>query len=111
MNLTTPTSKLAIQAAVVGGGPCEAETVQHILKQGGKAGTVQPVAAEPPVSTKDNVGVVVICQKTGEMAQHFIHRTETSTKLNINLNDQKINPNSHFRQILFQTDNNFRNPN
>jgi hypothetical protein len=89
VDLTTHTSELAVQAAMGHRGLRTAKAVQHVPKQCGKAGTVQPITIEPTVSIEGGVGVVVHLSKgKGEMGQHFIHRIETTTKLHINLNDK-----------------------
>jgi hypothetical protein len=76
--------------------------VQHVPQQGGKAETVQPVITEPSISTKGGVGVVVHLSKQRRNRSHFIHRIETTTKLNINVN------NKHLTQILKAGQNLFR---
>jgi hypothetical protein len=43
-----------------------AEAVQHVPKQGGKPGVVQPVTTEPSIGSKGGVGVVIHLLKTRE---------------------------------------------
>jgi hypothetical protein len=74
--------------------------VQHFPKHGGEARTVQPVTTEPTVSCEGSVGVVIHLSKRRRNGQNFIHRTDTTTKLNINLNDKKLTQFCKARQIL-----------
>jgi hypothetical protein len=43
-----------------------AEAVQHVPKQGGKPGAVQPITTEPSTDSKGGVGVVIHLSKTRE---------------------------------------------
>jgi hypothetical protein len=51
---------------MVRGEPRVAEAVQHVPKQGGKPGAVQPVTTEPSVNSKGGVGVVIHLSETME---------------------------------------------
>jgi hypothetical protein len=66
MDLAASQPKLMVQTAMVRGKTCVAEAVQHIPKQGGKPGAVQPVTTEPSVGSKGGVGVVIYLSKTRE---------------------------------------------
>jgi hypothetical protein len=66
MDLAVPQPKLMAQTATVREKTRVAEAVQHILKQGGKPGAVQPVTKEPSVGSKGGVGVVIHLSKTRE---------------------------------------------
>jgi hypothetical protein len=66
MKLAVPQPKLTVRPATVCGKSRIAEVVQHVLKQGGKSGAVQPVATEPSVGFKGGVGVVIHLSKTRE---------------------------------------------
>jgi hypothetical protein len=81
--LTMPTFKLAVQMSMLYGSPREDKMVQHIPKQGGKAGMVQPVTTEPSVSSKGGVGVVVHLSKQSRNESTFHPSDKTTTKLNI----------------------------
>jgi hypothetical protein len=89
MDLTMPMPKLAVQTATARGSPCEAKTVQHVPKQIGKARMVQPVTTELSISSKGGVGVVVHLLKQRRNMLTF-HPSETTTKLNISLNNKKF---------------------
>jgi hypothetical protein len=58
--------ELTVWVAMVRGSPRVAETVQHVLEQGRKAGTVQPIAPKPSVGLEGGVGVGVHLSKTRE---------------------------------------------
>jgi hypothetical protein len=66
MDLTVPQPKLMVQTATVRGKTRVAEAVQHVPKQGGKPGAVQPVTTEPSIGSKGGVGVVIHLSKTRE---------------------------------------------
>jgi hypothetical protein len=66
VDLAASTSELTVRVATVRGSPRVAETVQHVLEQGQKAGTVQPIAPKPSVGPEGGVGVVVHLSKTRE---------------------------------------------
>jgi hypothetical protein len=66
MDLAAPQPELTVRTATVRGKPHVAEVVQHVLKQGGKPGAVQPVTMEPFVGSKGGVGVVIHLSKTRE---------------------------------------------
>jgi hypothetical protein len=66
MDLAAPRPELTVRTAMVRGKPCVAEVVQHVPKQGGKPGAVQPVTTEPSVGSKAGVGVVIHLSKTRE---------------------------------------------
>jgi hypothetical protein len=59
LDLATPQPELTVRTATVRGKTCVAEAVQHVPKQGGKPGAVEPVTTEPSVSSKGGVGVVI----------------------------------------------------
>jgi hypothetical protein len=66
VDLVASTPEFTVQASAVCGSPCVAKAVQHILKQGGKAKTVQPVTTEPSVGSEGGVGVVIHLSKIRE---------------------------------------------
>jgi hypothetical protein len=66
MDLAAPQPELMVQTATVRGKPRVAETVQHVLKQGGKPRAVQPVTTEPSVGSKGGIGVVIHLSKIRE---------------------------------------------
>jgi hypothetical protein len=66
MDLAAPRSELTVRMATVCGKTCVAEAVQHVPKQGGKPGAVQPVTTEPSVGSKGDVGVVIHLSKIRE---------------------------------------------
>jgi hypothetical protein len=66
MDLAASMPELMVWAAMVRGSPRVAETVQHVLEQGRKAGTVQPIAMKLSVGPKGGVGVVIHLLKTRE---------------------------------------------
>jgi hypothetical protein len=66
MDLAAPKPELTVWMAVIHGKARVAEAVQHVLKQGGKPGAVQPVTTEPSVGSKGSVGVVIHLSKTRE---------------------------------------------
>jgi hypothetical protein len=82
VDLTTPTNEFVVQAATVRGGPYEAERVQHVPQQGGKAMMVQPVTTEPSISTEGGVGVVVHLskQRRNESKFHPSNRENNETQ-------------------------------
>jgi hypothetical protein len=59
VDLAASMSEIRVQVTTVRGSPRVAEMIKHILKQGRKAGTVQPVVTEPSVGPEGGVGVVV----------------------------------------------------
>jgi hypothetical protein len=63
MDLAAPQPELTVWMAVIRGKARVAEAVQHVLKQGGKPGAVQPVTTEPSVGSKGSVGVVIHLSK------------------------------------------------
>jgi hypothetical protein len=66
MDLVAPQPELMVRTATVRGKPRVAEAVQHVPKQGGKPGAVQPVTTEPSVGSKSGVRVVIHLSKTRE---------------------------------------------
>jgi hypothetical protein len=66
MDLAAPQPELTVWTTTVRGKPHVAEMVQHVPKQSGKPGAVQPVTTEPSVSSKGGVGVVIHLSKTRE---------------------------------------------
>jgi hypothetical protein len=66
MDFAAPQSELTVLTTVIRGKLHVAEVVQHVLKQSGKPGTVQPVTTEPSVGSKGGVGVVIHLSKTRE---------------------------------------------
>jgi hypothetical protein len=66
MDLTVPQPKLTVRAATVCRKSRVVEAVQHILEHGGKPRAVQPIATEPSVGSKGDVGVVIHLSKTWE---------------------------------------------
>jgi hypothetical protein len=66
MDLVAPQPELTVWVATVRGKSRVAETVQHVPKQGGKLGPVQPITTEPFVDSKGGVGIVIHLSKTRE---------------------------------------------
>jgi hypothetical protein len=66
MDLAAPQPELTVQTATIPRKTRVAEVVQHVLKQGGKPGAVQPVTTEPSIGSKGGVGVVIHLSKTRE---------------------------------------------
>jgi hypothetical protein len=66
MDLTAPQPELTVRTATVRGKPRVAEAVQHVPKQGGKLGAMQPVTTEPSIGSKGGVWVVNHMLKTRE---------------------------------------------
>jgi hypothetical protein len=66
LDLTAPKPTLMVRMTMADGAPHVAKTVQHISKQGGKPGAVQPVTTEPSISSEGGVGVVIHLSKTRE---------------------------------------------
>jgi hypothetical protein len=64
MDLAAPYPKLTVRTVTVRRNPRVAEAVQHVPKQDGKPGAVQPVTTESSVSSKGGVGVVIHLSKT-----------------------------------------------
>jgi hypothetical protein len=60
MDLAVPKPELMVRATTVHVNPRVAKTVRHIMEQGGKTRTVQPVTTEPSVGSEGGVGVVII---------------------------------------------------
>jgi hypothetical protein len=63
MDLAAPQPELMVRTAMVRGKTRVAEAMQHVPKQGGKPGVVQPVTTEPSVGSKGGVGVVIHLSK------------------------------------------------
>ncbi len=63
MDLAAPQPKLMVRSATVHRKTSVAEAAQHVPKQGGKPGVVQPVTTEPSVGSKGGVGVVIHLSK------------------------------------------------
>jgi hypothetical protein len=66
MDLAAPQPELMVRTATIHRKTRVAEVVQHVLKQGGKPGAVQPVTTEPSIGSKGGVGVVIHLSKTRE---------------------------------------------
>jgi hypothetical protein len=66
MDLAVRQPELMVWAATVCRKPGVDEAVQHIPKQGGKPGVVQPVTTEPSIGSKGGIGVVIHLSKTRE---------------------------------------------
>jgi hypothetical protein len=66
MDLVASQPELMVWTATVHGKTRVAEAVQHVPKQGGKPGAVQPVTTEPSVDSKGGVAVVIHLSKTRE---------------------------------------------
>jgi hypothetical protein len=98
MALAAPQPELTIRMATVRGKPRVAEAVQHVLKQGGKPGAVQPVTTEPSVGSKGGVGVVIHLSKTKEKQINIssIEQRQQTQNFKINHDDNKT-----LTQILF----------
>jgi hypothetical protein len=91
MDLAAPQPELTVRAATVRGKTRVAKAVQHVPKQGGKPGAVQPITTEPSVSSKGGVGVVIHLSKTREKRINISsteQRQQTKT-LEINHDDGK----------------------
>jgi hypothetical protein len=71
LDLAASTPKLMVWATTVCGSPRVAETVKHVLEQGRKAGTVQPIAAKPSVDPEGGIGVVVHLSETRKNESTF----------------------------------------
>jgi hypothetical protein len=63
VDLAASTPELTVWATTENGSPRVAKAVQQILKQGGKAGVVQPIAMEPSVGSEGGIGVVIHLSK------------------------------------------------
>jgi hypothetical protein len=63
VDLAASTPELTVWATTENGSPRVAKAVQQILKQGGKAEAVQPIAMEPSVGSEGGVGVVIHLSK------------------------------------------------
>jgi hypothetical protein len=66
MDLAASMPELTVRATTVRGSPRVAETVKHVLEQGQKARTVQPVTTKPSVGPKGGIGAVVHLSKTSK---------------------------------------------
>jgi hypothetical protein len=66
IDLAAPQPELTVRMATLCGKPRVAKTVQHVPKQGGKPGAVQPVTTKPFISSKGGVGVVIHLSKIRE---------------------------------------------
>jgi hypothetical protein len=66
MDLAVPQPELTVRTATVCGKTHVTEVMQHVPKQGGKPGAVQPVTTEPSVGSKGGVGIVIHLLKTRE---------------------------------------------
>jgi hypothetical protein len=64
MDLTASTPEFMVRTTTVRGSPHVAEMVEHVLEQGRKARTVQPITREPSVGPEGGVGVVIHLSKT-----------------------------------------------
>jgi hypothetical protein len=98
MDLAAPQPELMVRMATVRGKTRLAEAVQHIPKQGGKPGAVQPVTTEPSVGSKGGVGVVIHLLKTREKRINIssIEQRQQTKTPKINHDDSKT-----LTQILF----------
>jgi hypothetical protein len=67
VDLAASTPELMVRAATVRGSPRVAETVQHVSKQGQKAGMVQPVAPKPSIGPEGGIGAVIHLSETREI--------------------------------------------
>jgi hypothetical protein len=63
IDLAASQPELMVRVAMVRGKPCVAKMVQHVPKQGGKPGAVQPATMLPSVDSKGGVGVVIYLSK------------------------------------------------
>jgi hypothetical protein len=66
MDPAASTPELTVWVGTVRWSTRVAKVVQHVSKQSGKAGTVQPVATEPSVGIEGGVGVVIHLLKKRE---------------------------------------------
>jgi hypothetical protein len=97
MDLVAPKPELMVRVTTIHGSPHVAKMVQHIGKQGGKTGVVQPVTMEPSVGSKGGVGVVIHLSKTRHKRINISSiEQRRQTKSPINHDDNKM-----LTQILF----------
>jgi hypothetical protein len=98
MDLAAPQPELMVRMATVRRKTRVAEAVQHVPKQGGKPGAVQPITTEPSVGSKGGVGVVIHLSKTREKRINIssIEQKQQTKTLKINHDDSKT-----LTQILF----------
>jgi hypothetical protein len=90
MDLTAPKPELTVWAAMVRENPHVAKAVQHVPKQGGKTGAVQPVTTEPSVGFEGGVGVVIHLSKIGEKRINiYPSNKDNKPELQINHDDNK----------------------
>jgi hypothetical protein len=66
VDLAAPQPKLMVRTTTVREKPRVAETVQHVLEQGGRPGAMQPITMETYVGSKGGVGVVIHLSETRE---------------------------------------------
>jgi hypothetical protein len=66
VDLAVPQPELMVRTATVHEKTRVAKAVQHVPKQGGKPGAVQPVTTEPSINCKGGVGVVIHLLKIRE---------------------------------------------
>jgi hypothetical protein len=76
MDLAACQPELMVRTATVRRETHVAEAVQHVPKQGGKPGAVQPITTEPSVGSKGGIGVVIHLSKLGgnESTFHPLNR-------------------------------------
>jgi hypothetical protein len=91
MDLAAPQPKLAVWTTTVRGKTRIAEAVQHVPKQGGKPGAVQPITTEPSVGSKGGIGVVIYLSKTREKQINIssIEQRQQTKTPKINHDDSK----------------------
>jgi hypothetical protein len=102
MDLAASTLKLTVRATTVRRSPRVAETVEHILEQGRKAGTMQPVATEPSVGPESGIGVVIHLSETRKKESTF-HPLNRDIKPELKRNHHD----NTSTQILLLTGDNF----
>jgi hypothetical protein len=66
VDLAASQPELTVRMTTVCGEPHVAKVVQHVPKQGGEPGAVQPITIEPSIGSKGGVGVVILLLKTME---------------------------------------------
>jgi hypothetical protein len=98
MDLAVLQPELTVWTATVREKTSVAEAAQHVPKQGGKPGAVQPVTTEPSVDSKGGIWVVIHLSKTREKRINIssIEQRQQTKTPKINHDDSKT-----LTQILF----------
>jgi hypothetical protein len=99
IDLAGPKPELTRWVTMVHGGPHVAKAVQHVLEQGEKTRTVQPVTTEPFVTSEGGVGVVIHLSKTRERRINISSiKQRQQTKTSNKPPRQISNPDSDFNR-------------